>query len=93
MQVSQVTGQILLVDGTLRFDDFIEAWRVQAKTLIDIDKARERHARRLWLRWSQEFDGPAGMNQHAQNAKGRQRMLPAFLFDHFDKASCRYRIP
>jgi DNA polymerase-3 subunit alpha len=54
---------ILVIDGALRFDDFIENWRVQAKTLIDIDRARERHARRLWVRWPEEYDGPQGMNR------------------------------
>ncbi len=58
-----VKDAILVIDGTLRFDDFIENWRVQAKTLIDIDRARERHARRLWLRWHEGFDGPQGMNR------------------------------
>jgi len=56
-----VKDAILIVDGTLRFDDFIEAWRLQAKTLMDIDRARERFARRLWLRWPAEFDDPQGM--------------------------------
>ncbi|MFI4891243.1 MAG: DNA polymerase III subunit alpha [Steroidobacterales bacterium] len=58
-----VKDAILVIDGALRFDDFIEAWRVQAKTLVDIDRARERHARRLWVRWPAEFDGPQGMNR------------------------------
>ncbi len=58
-----VKDAILIVDGTLRFDDFIEAWRLQAKSLMDIDRARERFARRLWLRWPGEFDGPQGMNR------------------------------
>ena len=58
-----VKDAILVIDGALRFDEFIESWRVQAKTLIDIDRARERHARRLWLRWPEEFDGPQGMNR------------------------------
>ncbi len=58
-----VKDAILIIDGTLRFDDFIEAWRLQAKTLMDIDRARERFARRLWLRWPAEFDGPQGMNR------------------------------
>jgi DNA polymerase-3 subunit alpha len=61
-----VKDAILIVDGTLRFDDFIEAWRLQAKTLMDIDRARERFARRLWLRWPAEFDGPDGMNRFEQ---------------------------
>jgi DNA polymerase-3 subunit alpha len=58
-----VKDAILIVDGMLRFDDFIEAWRLQAKTLMDIDRARERFARRLWLRWPPELDGPLGMKR------------------------------
>jgi DNA polymerase-3 subunit alpha len=64
-----VKDAILIVDGTLRFDDFIEAWRLQAKTLMDIDRARERFARRLWLKWPAEFDGAQGMNRFEQLIK------------------------
>jgi DNA polymerase III subunit alpha len=64
-----VKDAILIVDGTLRFDDFIEAWRLQAKSLMDIDRARERFARRLWLKWPAEFDGPQGMNRFEQTLK------------------------
>jgi DNA polymerase-3 subunit alpha len=68
-----VKDAILIVDGTLRFDDFIEAWRLQAKSLMDIDRARERFARRLWLRWPAEFDGPQGMNEFEQLLKPHLR--------------------
>ena len=68
-----VKDAILIIDGTLRFDDFIEAWRLQGKSLMDIDRARERFARRLWLRWPEEFDGPQGMNRFEQVLKA----LPA----------------
>jgi len=64
-----VKDAILIIDGTLRFDDFIEAWRLQGKSLMDIDRARERFARRLWLRWPAEFDGPQGMNRFEQLLK------------------------
>jgi DNA polymerase-3 subunit alpha len=64
-----VKDAILIIDGTLRFDDFIEAWRLQAKSLMDIDRARERFARRLWLKWPAEFDGPQGMNRFEQMLK------------------------
>src|SRR5271168_4912029 len=64
-----VKDAILIVDGTLRFDDFIEAWRLQAKSLMDIDRARERFARRLWLKWPAEFDGPQGMSRFEQMLK------------------------
>jgi len=33
---------------------------------MDIDRARERFARRLWLRWPDEFDGPQGLNRFEQ---------------------------
>jgi DNA polymerase-3 subunit alpha len=68
-----VKDAILIIDGTLRFDDFIEAWRLQAKSLMDIDRARERFARRLWLRWPDEFDGPQGMNRFEQLLKPHLR--------------------
>ncbi len=58
-----VKDAILIVDGMLRFDDFIEAWRLQAKTMMDIDRARERFARRLWLKWPTQFDGPSGLKR------------------------------
>jgi len=64
-----VKDAILIIDGTLRFDDFIEAWRLQGKSLMDIDRARERFARRLWLRWPTEFDEPSGLNRFEQLLK------------------------
>jgi DNA polymerase-3 subunit alpha len=64
-----VKDAILIVEGTLRFDDFIEAWRLQAKTLMDIDRARERFARRLWLRWPEALDGPHGMGRFEELLK------------------------
>ena len=45
---------ILIVEGSLRFDEYIEGWRLTAKRVIDIDQAREQHARRLVLRWPEK---------------------------------------
>jgi DNA polymerase-3 subunit alpha len=64
-----VKDAILVVDGSLRYDDFIEAWRLQAKSLMDIDRARERFARRLWLKWPAAFEGPSGMNRFEEMLK------------------------
>jgi len=64
-----VKDAILVIDGTLRFDDFIEAWRLQAKSLLEIDKARERYAKRLWMRWPGEFEGPQGLNRFEELLK------------------------
>src|SRR4029077_315976 len=68
-----VKDAILIVDGTLRFDDFIEAWRLQAKSLMDIDRARERYARRLWLRWPAAFDCPQAIIRFEQPIKPHLR--------------------
>ncbi len=64
-----VKDAIVVIEGTLRFDDFIEAWRLQAKSLMDIDRARERFARRLWLRWPDAFEGPQGMGRFEELLK------------------------
>jgi DNA polymerase-3 subunit alpha len=47
---------ILIVEGALRFDEYIEGWRLNARRVIDIDQAREQHGRRLLLRWPQGMD-------------------------------------
>ncbi|HMK87471.1 MAG TPA: DNA polymerase III subunit alpha [Steroidobacteraceae bacterium] len=64
-----VKDAILIVEGSVRYDDFIEAWRLQAKSLMDIDRARERFARRLWLRWPEQFDSPSGMSRFEELLK------------------------
>jgi DNA polymerase-3 subunit alpha len=48
---------ILVVEGSLRFDDFADDWRVAAKHIIDIAQAREQYARRLVLRWPAAANG------------------------------------
>ncbi|MEX2150832.1 MAG: DNA polymerase III subunit alpha [Steroidobacteraceae bacterium] len=41
---------ILIVEGQLRFDEFIEDWRINAKKLTPIDEVRVREARSLLIR-------------------------------------------
>jgi len=64
---------ILIVEGNLRFDDFVDDWRVAAKRIIDIGQAREQYARRLILRW------PAAANGDGQRliAALQQALAPA----------------
>jgi len=51
---------IVVVSGTLRFDDFIDDWRLTAKDINDIDQLIERRATNLVIRWQQE--GPAAVD-------------------------------
>jgi DNA polymerase-3 subunit alpha len=52
-----VKGAILVAEGSLRFDDYIEDWRLTVKRVLDIDQARERYGRRLVLRWPEDAGG------------------------------------
>jgi DNA polymerase-3 subunit alpha len=42
---------ILVVEGSLRWDDFVDDWRIGARKIMDVDQAREQFARNLVLRW------------------------------------------
>ena len=42
---------VLIVEGQLRYDDFINGWRVTARRVRSADDAIEEHARRLTIRW------------------------------------------
>ncbi len=53
-----VRDAILVIDGSLRFDEFIEDWRLTAKRIVDIDQAREQFARRLIIRWPSDRASP-----------------------------------
>jgi DNA polymerase-3 subunit alpha len=44
---------LVLVEGTLRFDDFSDSWRLAARRISDLERLREQEARRVVLRSSQ----------------------------------------
>ncbi|HVY65128.1 MAG TPA: DNA polymerase III subunit alpha [Gammaproteobacteria bacterium] len=44
---------VLIAQGQLRFDDFINGWRLQAKHIRSVDEAIEEHARWLTILWPQ----------------------------------------
>jgi DNA polymerase-3 subunit alpha len=48
---------ILVVEGSLRFDDFADDWRLVAKKILDIGQAREQYARRIVLNWPAARNG------------------------------------
>jgi DNA polymerase III subunit alpha len=54
---------IVLVEGQLRFDDFIEDWRLNAKKLQCVHQLREREARRLLIRWPESERDPKRVRQ------------------------------
>jgi DNA polymerase-3 subunit alpha len=44
--------RVLVVSGALRFDEYIDDWRLTASSVMDMDEAREQFARKLVIRWS-----------------------------------------
>jgi DNA polymerase-3 subunit alpha len=48
---------IVIVEGMLRFDDFIDDWRLTAKKITPVDQLREQQARRIVIRWQPRGDG------------------------------------
>jgi DNA polymerase III subunit alpha len=46
-----VKDALILVEGSLRFDEFSDAWRIHARSVQALDSVRERLARRLVLDW------------------------------------------
>ncbi len=51
-----IKDAIVLVEGTLRFDEFSDAWRIAAKQMQSLDALRERQARTLVLEWPDVHD-------------------------------------
>jgi DNA polymerase-3 subunit alpha len=49
---------VLIAEGQLRYDDFINGWRLTAKRIRSADDAIEEYARRLTIRWPSTANGP-----------------------------------
>ncbi len=45
-----VKDALLLIEGSLRYDEFIEGWRLAARKLLSLASVREQQARRLHVR-------------------------------------------
>ena len=46
-----IDDAMLVLDGKLRFDDFLSDWRLTARTLRSVDEAIEHNANRLTIHW------------------------------------------
>jgi DNA polymerase-3 subunit alpha len=49
--------QVLVIDGQLRFDDFLNAWRLTAQRIRSVDAAIEEYARRITISLSGDDSG------------------------------------
>ncbi|NGP53612.1 DNA polymerase III subunit alpha [Thioalkalivibrio sp. XN8] len=56
---------IIIAEGNLRFDDFIDDWRLTARRVVDLDTAMKERGRRLMLRCALPGPDFVGELQHA----------------------------
>ncbi len=42
---------LVMVEGSLRFDEFSDGWRIAARRVVELDRLREQQAHRIVLRW------------------------------------------
>ena len=59
-------NSLVIVEGMLRFDEFSDGWRLSAKKVKALEKAREEQARRLVLRWPQGQEAAHCSNRLAE---------------------------
>jgi DNA polymerase-3 subunit alpha len=64
-----VKDALILVEGSLRFDEFSDAWRIHARSVQALDSVRERLARRLLLDWPGNADSTRLLNVLAELLK------------------------
>jgi DNA polymerase-3 subunit alpha len=57
---------LVLVDGTLRFDEFSDSWRLSARKITELDKVREQQARRVVLKWPTRPESAALLGRLAE---------------------------
>jgi DNA polymerase-3 subunit alpha len=48
---------VLVIEGNLRFDNFIDDWRLTAKCVMDMDSARQHRVGRLLIKWRANGSG------------------------------------
>ncbi|HLF09718.1 MAG TPA: OB-fold nucleic acid binding domain-containing protein, partial [Gammaproteobacteria bacterium] len=48
---------VLIAEGQVRYDDFLNGWRITARRLKSVDEAIEEHAKRLTIQWCDEPSG------------------------------------
>ncbi len=81
---------ILVIEGSLRFDDFLGDWRVTARKVLDFDSARESFARRLIIAWP-HADNPADVVRQLSESLQpyRHGNCSVFVDYHNKKAAAR----
>jgi DNA polymerase-3 subunit alpha len=63
-------NSLVIIDGQLRFDEFSDGWRLSAKRVKALEKAREEQARRLVLRF------PAGADPRQSSSRLAEILTP-----------------
>ena len=58
-----VKDALVLIEGTVRFDEFSDGWRLAARRIADLDQVLEAQARRIVLKWPSRMRSGADFEQ------------------------------
>ena len=61
-----VKDAVLLIEGSLRFDEFSDSWRIAARRVVELDRLREQQASRIVLSWPAAAAPAALLNRLAE---------------------------
>ncbi|MCP5328823.1 MAG: DNA polymerase III subunit alpha [Steroidobacteraceae bacterium] len=54
-----VKDALVVIEGSLRFDEFSDGWRLAARRVVELDRLREQQAQRLVITWPRQADPEA----------------------------------
>ena len=80
---------LVLVDGMLRFDDFSDGWRLQARRITDLRKTGEQQARRIDLTWPHDRPDSAALQARLAELLASFRPGPCAVTIEYSGAAAR----
>ncbi len=61
-----VKDALLVVEGSLRFDEFSDSWRIGARRVVELDRLREQQAQRIVLTWPRDMPSETVLSRLAE---------------------------
>jgi DNA polymerase-3 subunit alpha len=61
-----VKDALVVVEGSLRFDEFSDGWRLAARRVVELDRLREQQAQRIVLTWPKGAQSEALLSRLAE---------------------------
>ncbi len=80
---------LVLVEGTLRFDDFSDGWRLTARSIVDLGKMSEQQARNIVLTWPAQRPDDAALQERLAELLAAHRPGPVVIVIDYSGSAAR----